>query len=216
MRVGLGSAAVDGWDSLGEALVADGELYLRSTRRGRDYYRTLRARYFQSNAFVYVPRDVAPGATRRVAPGTRLGELLRELAGQHPGGVLVAGHVRAAELEMIAIARPAIAGRPILAHTAEYYTRPLVAARDTWVYVVAAALRADHPAAARLLPPPAAGTRDGFALALRLTTAPPAPDAAPAAESVVAVGQLVASTVLAEGTLELYPITRLEDCMPAK
>lgn len=214
MRVGLGAAALGGWESLGDAVVVNGQAWLRTTHRDSpNYYRLVRNRYFQSNAWVYVPRERDSEGSLRVAPDSSLQQLLEMLAGKYPGGVIAAGYVHFSELRTIAIAQAAIEGRPILKNAAHYYTRPMESGRDVWAYVVLLAARAGHSSQPPLLPPtPKSSPVSGLVHALRLSGAPVNPDAAPGAAEITAVGRVVPEARLKDGVLQLYPITRVAEC----
>jgi hypothetical protein len=214
MRVGLGAAALGGWESLGDAVVVNGQAWLRTTHRDSpNYYRLVRNRYFQSNAWVYVPRERDSAGSLRVAPDSSLQQLLEMLAGKYPGGVIAAGYVHFSELRTIAIAQAAIEGRPILKNAAHYYTRPMESGRDVWAYVVMLSARAGHLSQPLLLPPmPKTSPVTGLVHALRLTGAPANPDAAPGETEIAAVGRVVAEARLKEGMLQIYPITRVAEC----
>jgi hypothetical protein len=214
MRVGLGAAALGGWESLGDAVVVNGQAWLRTTHRDSpNYYRLVRNRYFQSNAWVYVPNGREAADSLRVTPDSSLQQLLETLAGKYPGGVIAAGYVHFSELRTIAIAQAAIEGRPILKNAAHYYTRPMESGRDVWAYVVMLSARVGHASQPPLLPPtPKSSPVTGLVHALRLTAAPANPNAAPGEAEIAAVGRVVAEARLKEGVLQLYPITRVAEC----
>jgi hypothetical protein len=219
MHVGLGSAAIGGWESLGDALVVGGRAWLRTTHKASPrYYRVVANRYFQSNYFVSVPagRDATESLT--LDASTSLNALAGRLARRFPSGVLAAGYVRFESLASIAIAQPAVGGEPIARHAARYYTRPMETARDTWAYVVmlAAPPRSLFAAAdPRLLPFGDKQARNVMlAHALRLSAAPVDGRALPVTTQVVSLGQLLNTSMLAEGELALFPVTRVGDCPP--
>lgn len=210
IQVGLGAAAVGGWESLGDALVTEGRVWLRTTHRGSPrYYRTVSNPYFQSNAFVHVPAARAHAGTMRVARGTSMRQLGEELASRYPRGVIAAGGLEFAALHTIAIAMAAIDGHPVLKNAARYYTRPMESRRAVKAYVVMLAARAETPwpdaLRRRMLPP--AGETGLVALAHALSL-----DNAPGGE---AVGQILASSLIAGGELALYPVTRVGECPEA-
>jgi hypothetical protein len=212
IKVGLGAAAVGGWESLGDALVAEGRVWLRTTHPGSPrYYRTVSNPYFQSNAFVHVPAARANAGTFRVPPGTSMRRLWEELASRYPRGVIAAGGLEFAELHTIAIAVPAIDGHAVLMNAARYYTRPMESRRAVKAYVVMMAARAGtswfDAFRLRMLPPAGETGLAALAHALPLGGAP-----APGAE---AVGQIVASSLIDGGELALYPITRVGECPEA-
>jgi len=205
MQVGLGAAAIGGWDGLGDALVVGGQAFVRHTNHAspRDYG-LVSNRYFQSNAFVYVPSPSAPQKIYRVQDNTRMEELLQQLAHAYPSGVVAAGALRFAPLRMIAMSKAAIAGESVLAHAAGYYTHPMEQAPESWAYVVLIAADDDTRLAALLPPKPLRTIPAGQALALQLRAAPSS--ALPRMEDAVAVGQLLKDATVLEGQLALYPI----------
>lgn len=213
IRFGLGSGAIGGWESLGEALAFDGWLWLRTTHReSPNYYRLVRNRYFQTNAFVYVPAGRESTESWDIPASTTAVELWEQLAARYPYGVLAAGELEFARLRTIAIAVPAIHGEEIRRHAARYYTRPLEDTRNARAFVVAlvagAEARRALPALARALPPPPAPRARSAALAhaLRLDGTPPQPRS---------VGQVLGDSVIARGALALYPVRRLGECPQA-
>ena len=222
MRFGLGSAAIGGWEGLGDAVAAGGLAWVRTTHaRSPKYFAAVSNRYFQSNGFAYVAPGREPLPALRLEQATTLAQLWETLARRHPQGVIFGGYVRAAPLHLIAIARPATDGRAVLKHAASYYTRPMESAPEAWAYVVGMA--ADKSAttrigrdwlAALLAPrPEAAGSGAGLAHALWLKSAPADLRSPPGRAEVHAVGQLVAEqTTLLEGVLELYAVTRAGGC----
>lgn len=216
MRAGLGSAAGD-WAGLGDALAVNGRLWARTTdRRADHYYRAIAVREFATSHFVYVPTGHAP-ADRFAPAGGTLRELATELVRRYPGGAIAAGYVRFAQLNTIAIGAPPIGGLAVTRNAARYYTRPLESSRDSWAYVVLLAGRrttlASDELHRRLLAP--TGGRDAtlwLAHALRLRAPPPDTAQGPLEADVVALGQVVDGSVLDEGALDLFPMTRVEDC----
>lgn len=222
LRFGLGSAAIGGWEGLGDAVAVGGLAWVRTTRADSPkYFATVSNRYFQSNGFAYVARDREPLSNFRLDQPATLAQLWETLAGKHPEGVLFEGYVRLAPLRLIAIARPAIDGRAVLKNAAHYYTRPMESAPEAWAYV--AGVAAARSAASRpgrawleslLAPrPDAAGNGAGLAHALWLTSAPGDIHSPPTRENVRAVGQLVVDqTTLMEGELRLYAVTRAGAC----
>lgn len=221
MQFGLGSAAVGGWEGLGDAVAAGGRAWVRTTNaRSPKYFETVSNRYFQSNGFVYIPPGVAGESNWRVPPSTSLAQLWELLAKKNPEGVMFAGYVRLSPLRLIAIARPAIDGRSVLKNAPSYYTRPMESVPEAWAYVVgiaatsASATRPDRAWLASLLAanPNRASQGTGLVHALRLNSAPENLQSPPTPENVNAVGQLVADSAIAEGELRLYPVTRAGDC----
>lgn len=226
MQFGLGSAAIGGWEGLGDAVAAGGLAWVRTTRADSPkYFATVSNRYFQSNGFVYVPPGREPVAGFRLEQPTTLAQLWETLARQHPQGVMFAGYVKAAPLHLIAIARPAIDGRAVLKHAAYYYTRPMESAPEAWAYVVGiAAARSSTTRIGRAwlasLPAPrpdATGHGAGLAHVLWLKSAPADVYSPPTRENVHAVGQPVAEqTTLIQGELRLYAVTRAGGCDGAR
>jgi hypothetical protein len=221
IRFGLGSAAVGGWDSLGDAVVTGGEAWVRTTNtRSPKYYGVVSNRYFQSNALVYIAPGIAAESSWRPTQVTALSALWTTLAKKYPGGVMFAGYVRLTPLRLIAIARPAIDGRPVLKNAPYYYTHPMESAPEAWAYVVgiaagdAVATRPDRDWLSALLPTESRRHQGGLGLAhaLWLKSAPAVTAAPPARAEVVAVGQLVTGSAVAGGELKLYPVTRAGGC----
>ncbi|MHB1140139.1 MAG: hypothetical protein ACYC1T_00075 [Sulfuricaulis sp.] len=222
IQFGFGSAAIGGWEGLGDAIAAGGLAWVRTTHaRSPKYFATVSNRYFQSNGFAYVSHDREPISNFRLEQPATLAQLWDSLARQYPEGVMFSGYVRVAPLRLIAIARPAIDGRAVLKNAAYYYTRPMESAPEAWVYVagIGAARstisRMGRAWLASLLTPRAdtAGVGAGLAHALWLQSAPVDVQLPPVREQVIAVGQLVADqTTLMEGELKLYPVTRAGGC----
>jgi hypothetical protein len=221
IRFGLGSAAIGGWDGLGDAVAVGGLAWVRTTHAASpNYFAAVSNRYFQSNGFVYLPLERDHEAVLRPETAAPFSQLWETLAMKHPEGVMFSGYVRLAPLRLIAIARPAIDGRAVLKNAAHYYTRPMESAPEAWAYVVGlAAARATlaRPERAWLSSllaarPDRAGQGAGLAHALWLRSAP-AGSRPPGRDDVQAVGQIVADqTTLMEGELRLYPVTRAGDC----
>lgn len=221
IRFGLGSAAVGGWDSLGDAVVAGGEAWVRTTNtRSPKYFDVVGNRYFQSNALVYIAPGIAAESSWRPTQTTPLAELWTTLGKKYPGGVMFAGYVRLAPMQLIAIARPAIDGRPVLKNAPYYYTHPMESAPEAWAYVVgiaagdAVATRPDRDWLGALLHTEARHHDQGLGLAhaLWLKSPPVVTSSPPTRAEVTAVGQLVAGSAVAAGELQLYPVTRAGGC----
>jgi hypothetical protein len=174
LGIGFGAAAVGGWDGLGDALAVGGRVFVRHTNRAAPrYYGLAVNRYFQSNAFVYVPVRRAPDVSYRIDANTRMDQLLENLARAYPQGVMAAGVLRFAPLRTIAMSAPAVAGEPVTQRAVRYYRRPMEDVKKSWAYVVLAAARADDERLAAVLPPAVVRTIPaGHALALRLRAAP--------------------------------------------
>jgi len=70
--IGLGTAAVGGWEGLGDALVVSGLAFVSSTRRDAGDFQTVASdRFFQTSHLVYVPPATRARDSLRVKPGTR-------------------------------------------------------------------------------------------------------------------------------------------------
>ena len=222
IQFGLGSAAIGGWASLGDGLVAAGKAWLRTTHAASPhYYSLVTNRYFQTNFLAYVPPGVPPVKTLRLVPGTRAEQLWKTLAARYPGGVMLEGYARMQPLHTIAIAQPAIDGKSIHRHSAEYYTQPMETLADAWLYAVGYAhdpvSRAQHPIATTGL-----GEHHGLQLetyglthVLLLNNAPGDNTQPPAPATVINIGQLVGDSVFMEGELRLYPIHYTAVCVGA-
>ena len=222
MQIGFGSAAIGGWEGLGDAIAVGGLAWVRTTRTDSPkYFATVSNRYFQSNGFAYLPHDRGNESSFRFEQPATLAQLWESLARQYPEGVMFSGYVRVAPLRLIAIARPAIDGRAVFKNAAYYYTRPMESAQEAWVYVVGIGTarstisRIGRAWLASLLRSRAdtTGNGAGLAHALWLKSAPVDVLSPPTREHVIAVGQLVADeTMIAEGELKLYPVTRAGGC----
>ncbi len=216
INVGLGAAAIGGWDGLGDALAVGGRVFVRHTnRRSPKYYELTSNRYFQSNAFVYVPAARLAEAYYNVGAATSLDRLLTSLLHEYPGGIIAAGALRFASMRTIAMAAPAISGKAVMFNTTGYYTRPMENLKNAWGYVVLITAPNDARLAS-ILPPLAARTApSGHALVLQLPDAPDA-GATSSLENTVAVGQLLKDSTATEGQLAIYPIERIVECDDAK
>ena len=222
MQFGMGSAAIGGWEGLGDALAVGGLVWVRTTRAdSAKYFATVSNRYFQSSGFVYIPPDREHESSLRLEPTTPLSQVWETLANKYPQGVMFSGYVRLAPLRLIAIARPAIDERPVLQNAPAYYTRPMESAQEAWAYVVgiattkSTASRSDRAWLSSLLAahPGRAGNSMGLAHALWLKSVPADRQRPPARENVQAVGQLVVEmTKVVEGELRLFPVTRAGNC----
>ncbi len=221
MQFGLGSAAVGGWEGLGDAVAVDGSVWIRNTNnRSPKYYATVSNRYFQSNGFVFVPPGIESQQRWRVASPTSLAQFREALAKKNPAGVIFAGYVRLAPLQLIAIAHPAIDGRPVSKNAPYYYTRPMQSSPEAWAYVVGVAAantymkNADHAWLSSMLiaPPSRQDAGAGLVHGLWLKSAPDDPHSPPRRDNVLAVGQLMAEAAIVEGELTLYPATRAGGC----
>ncbi|MHB8622485.1 MAG: hypothetical protein ACYC9J_05435 [Sulfuricaulis sp.] len=221
MQFGLGSAALGGWSGLGDAIVAGGVVWVRTTNiRSPKYFSTISNRYFQSNGFVYIAPGQASVSRWRPTHPTSLAQLWQALAEKNPDGVMFSGYVRLAPLRLIAIAQPAIDGRSVRKNAASYYTRPMESAPAAWTYAVGIAVahpalsRRDHGWLASLLAadPDRADPDVGLAYALQLDSVPGEFNSPPTGIEITALGQLVADATIVAGELKLYPITRIGRC----
>ena len=221
MQFGMGSAAIGGWQGLGDAVAAGGAVWVRTTNlRSPNYYAPVHNRYFQSNGFIYIAPGIASAADWQPVQPTTLAQLWELLARKQPAGVTFAGYVRLAPLRLIAIAQAAIDGRPVLKNAAYYYTRPMGSAPQAWAYIVGvaaantASTRPDRDSLSSLLAAQtdAGGSGAGTAYALWLKSAPADPRSPPGSDNVSNVGQLVADSKIVEGKLKLYPMTRVGYC----
>jgi len=213
--VGVGQAAVGGWEGLGEAIVRHGRVWVRTTNADSPrYYQAIDNRFFQSNALVYAARDATPRGRFGIAPGLSATALAQELARRFPQGVLFEGLVEFRVLSTIAIAHAATHGKSVRAQAAAYYTQPMERRTSVWAFVtgvVQAEGVAPGSLAARLTAGIAAPRVRGELKALSLTAAV-AEDAVLTPESVTGLGQVLGSSIFAGGTLQLYPAQRLRDC----
>lgn len=222
MQFGLGSAAIGGWESLGDALVVGGQAWLRTTHADSpNYFATVANRYFQSNGFLYLPLSRKSDTLWHFEHSTSLQGLWDSLAGKFPEGVMFSGYVRLAPLRLIAMARPAVDRHPIRQNAPRYYTRPLESAPEAWAYVAGLAAsrssteRKDRAWLSSMLTARDGNHRPGTGLAhvLWLNAAPADFRSPPARSNVRAVGRLVAeATNILEGEIRLYPLTRPGAC----
>lgn len=223
MPLGVGKAAIGGWGNLGEALVAGGRMFVRSTDPAApDYYRLVSGTRFHTSSFAYVPDGNRPSTGLRLVPGQRVAQLWQELAARYPGGVLAAGYVHFARLHTIAVSRPAIAGLALVRQTAHYFTEPMETADDAWAYVVVLSARQplpapqrDDPRYARLFAQRADGRLDPVAQALRLAAAPADTTHPPLSAEALALGRVTGESRIADGELRVYPLYRLAVCEPS-
>lgn len=212
IAVGLGAGAVGGWESLGEALAVGGTLWLRTTHPlSPNYYRLVRNRYFQSNAFVYVPGGRPAAGEWEITAPVSARALWEALAARYPYGVVAAGRLVFDPLRTIAVSVAAIRDEDLRRHAARYYTRPLEERPAAQAYLVAAVAGGEArrwlPALRRALPAPEPASHAAVlahALVLERFTDRP-----------VTVGQVLGDSVVARGRLVLYPIGRLGECAQA-
>lgn len=220
IQFGLGAAAIGGWTSLGDAVVVGGQAWLRTTYNASpNYYALVTNRYFQTNSLAYVPAGVRAAGQIEVRAGESIADLWQRLARLYPGGVMVAGYAQMQTLHTIAIAQPAFNGLPIAAHTPFYYTEPMESASNVWVYVVGITAQLSEArwsmnagALRRLVPRAQMRDVDGLVDALRLRIAPTNTGLPPSSDLAAAIGQVVGSSRLARGRLNLYPVYRIADC----
>lgn len=220
LTLGLGRAAIGDWNNLGEALLVGGQLCVRSTAAGsRDYYRLVCDHRFRTSAFAFLPPGARPRGIFSVTEPMTLGQLRRQLAGQYPAGVLLAGSLRFATLDTIAVSRPAIRGVSVEHHAVDYYTEPREERRDAWAYVVGVAVRQplpleqlDDQSMARLLAPRPGGRSESLVQALVLAATPADGNRLPSPHEAVALGRVTDESRVVEGAVDLYPLYRLSDC----
>lgn len=221
MQVGLGAAAIEGWEGLGDAVAASGRVFVRSTRTGSVRVQALESgRFFQSSYWVHVPRSIPARETLSVQAATSLENLWRQLARRHPRGVVVAGYTHWRTLRRYTITRPAIDGLAILENATHYYTQPMHNMPDTWAYVVGIAASAQSVARAdeNYAPWLARHTDGGFDLPIHvlvLKAAPADVTRAPQPQEVLAVGRAAGDSQLISAELAFYPLHRPGVCADA-
>lgn len=221
MQVGLGAAAIEGWEGLGDAVAVSGRAFVHSTRTGSVRVQSLESgRFFQSSYWVYVPRATPARETLSVQTATSLENLWRQLARRHPRGVMVAGYAHWLRLRRYAITRPAIDGLAILENATHYYTQPMHDLSDTWAYVVGIAASAQAIARAdeNYAPLLARHADGGFDLpvhVLVLKTAPTDLARAPQPQEVLTVGRAAGDSQLISAELAFYPLHRAGLCAEA-
>jgi len=235
--IGLGTAAVAGWESLGDALVVSGLAFVSSTRRDTrelqviDHSLPARPtsplpglvmsdRFFQTSHLVYVPPATRARDSLRVKPGTPLDALWRQLAVRYPNGVLVAGTVQWQRLGRYAMTRPPIDGLSIFEHTTHYYTQPMENLANAWTYLVGIAahpraMPSGHGLYANLFARRPDGDLDLPAHVLVLKAMPVDPARTPTAEEAVSIGRAASGSLLAGGLLRLYPLQDILACEDA-
>ena len=218
MQVGLGAAAIEGWEGLGDAVAVSGRVFVRSTRAGSVRVQSLESgRFFQSSYWVYVPRASSARETLSVQAATSLENLWRQLARRHPQGVVVAGYTHWRALRRYAITRPAIDGMAILENATHYYTQPMHNLSDTWAYVVGIAASAQAIARAdqNYAPLLARQTGGGFDLPIHVLVLKAAPTdltRAPQPQEVLTVGRAAGDSQLISAELAFYPLHRPRSC----
>ncbi len=223
--IGLGTATVGGWEGLGDALVVSGRAFVSSTRRtAGDVNALVSDRFFQTSHLVYVPPATRARDSLRVQPGTSLDAVWRQLAVRYPDGVLVAGTVQWQQLRRYALTNPPINGLPVFEHSTHYYTQPMETLADTWTYLVGIAahpraMPGGHGLSTRLFARRPDGDLDLPAHVLVLQRMP-VDSARAAMAEVVSVGRAAGGSLLAGGTLILYPLQITLACedafVPAK
>lgn len=221
MQVGLGAAAIEGWEGLGDAVAISGRAFVRSTRTGSVRLHFLESgRFFQSSYWVYVPRATPARGTLSVQAATTLENLWRQLARRHSQGVVVAGYTHWRTLRRYTITRPAIDGLAILDNTTHYYTQPMNNMPDTWAYVVGIAASAQAIARADQDYAPLLGLHadGGFDLPIHVAVLKAAPTdltRAPQPQEVLAVGRAAGDSQLNSAELAFYPLHRPRPCADA-
>ena len=219
--IGLGTAAVGGWEGLGDALVVSGLAFVSSTRRDTgNVQAAVNDRFFQTSHLVYVPPATRARDSLRVKPGTPLDALWRQLAVRYPGGVLVAGMVHWQRLGRYAMTRPPINGLSVFEHTTHYYTQPMENLPDAWTYLVGIAadpraMPSGNGLYANLFARRPDGNLDLPAHVLVLKAMPADLARAPTAEEAVSVGRAASGSLLAGGMLRLYPLQNILACEEA-
>src|SRR3970040_1009511 len=89
MQFGFGSAAIGGWEGLGDAIAVGGLAWVRTTRTDSPkYFATVNNRYFQSNGFVYIPLEREHESSFRLEQVAPLAQLWESLAKKYPQGVM--------------------------------------------------------------------------------------------------------------------------------
>lgn len=221
MQVGLGAAAIEGWEGLGDAVAVSGRVFVRSTRTGSIRVQSLESgRFFQSSYWVHVPRATPARETLSVQAATSLENLWRQLARRYPQGVVVAGYTHWRALRRYAITRPAIDGLAILENATHYYTQPMHNLSDTWAYVVGIAASAQAIARvdenyAPLLARQADGRFDLPIHVLVLKAPPVDLTRAPQPQEVLTVGRAAGDSLLIGAELAFYPLHRPGACADA-
>jgi hypothetical protein len=218
---GLGTAAVGGWDGLGDALVVSDLAFVQSTRHDTaGVQTTVSDRFFQTSHLVYVPPSTRAQDSLRIKPGTPLDALWRQLAVRYPNGVLVAGTVQWQRLGRYAMTKPPIDGLSVFEHTTHYYTQPMEILPDAWTYLVGIAA---HP---RTMPSGNGLYAHLFARrpdseidlpvhVLVLKAMPADLARAPTAEEAVSVGRAASGSLLAGGLLSFFPLQNILACEDA-
>ena len=224
IQFGFGSAAVGGWESLGEGVVIGGRVWLRTTHTASPhYYALVSNRYFQSNAFVYVPPDIESKIELNLVSGASFTQIWQQLAVRYPDGVTFAGYVKMKNMNAIAIAKPPITHAAIPENVPYYYTRPMESYEDVWTYVVGIHIgqlpRFNRQRRALYTRAISAGngnsTGFGYAHVLRLKGLPFNRQTPPESVQLVSIGQLVDTSSVLEGRLQLYPIHNMAACSDA-
>ena len=217
MQVGVGVAAIEGWEGLGDAVVVAGRVYVRSTRRETRRAQALESgRFFQTSSLVYVPAGVHASETISVQAGTTLDNLWQQLTTRYPDGVLVAGTIQWQQLRRYVITRAPIDGLSIPEHATDYYTQPMQISSDTWTYLVGIAASAHAiPAASTLFARHPDGRLNLPVHLLVLKAEPADHTQAPKREAVLTVGRAAGDSRLASAQLMLYPLQHHDACREA-
>lgn len=216
MALGLGTAAVGSWESLGDAIAVGGRLWLRSTNeQSPRFYQLVSNPYFLSNHFTYIAPGYAPARAVDLRTHTLTAAWEKVLAGSD-SGVMVGGYLRFASLHTIAIARAPLRAMPVTAHVPRYYVRPMETRHNVWAYVVGIGAAPDAGPAllARAL------NRDdaepGIVHVLILNAEPGDKTAPPAPAMVTSLGRALAHSIVEQGRLQIYSLQSLRDCVTDK
>jgi hypothetical protein len=220
MQFGLGSIAIGEWQGLGDGMVAGGQAWLRTTHPASpQYYALVANRYFQSLFLVYVPTGARPVSTLRVEPGTSVTQLWQTLADRFPAGVILEGYAHLRPLHTIAIAQPAMDGKPLGGNTPYYYTQPMESQPDAWVYAIGYVHDSRQPpsrqGAETGLLFPVSPLTGGLTHVLTLQRAPLDPALPPSVINSANVGQLLGASEFIEGEFRLFPIRNIGSCVDA-
>ena len=217
MHLGVGVAAIEGWEGLGDALVVGGRVYVRTTRRETRRTQALESgRFFQTSSLVYIPHGLPARETMSVEAGTTLDNLWQQLTTRYPNGVLVAGTVHWQQLRRYTITRAPVDGLNIPEHATDYYTQPMQNSADTWTYVVGIAASARAvPATGTLFARHPDGRLNLPVHVLVLKTAPVDRTLAPKPDEALTVGRAAGDSRLASAQLSLYPLQHPVACREA-
>ena len=213
MALGLGTAAVASWDSLGDAVAVGGRLWLRSTNeQSPRFYQLVSNPYFLSNHFTYIAPGGAPVRAVDLRTHTLTAAWERVLTGSD-SGVMVGGYVRFASLHTIAIARAPLRAIPVTAHAPRYYVRPMETRHDVWAYVVGIGAGPDAGPAILGRALNRNDAEPGIVHALILSAEPADKTAPPTPATVVSLGRALAHSIVEHGRLQVYSLRTLRDCL---